>query len=107
MAYIRIFCINCSQSHDIYSTNCTEPSANICPFCGARITRQLWETSVVTALEAVQEANKAISRDSRLKGAPKLVISILDDKPIRRRSDLWTETTREKDPSCQNGKLTR
>lgn len=64
MAYLKIHCETCGDTWEVYHRDRdANDKARQCPHCNAKIDWHVWRNEVVPALEAVHNANAALSQD--------------------------------------------
>lgn len=63
MGMLRVKCLACGQSWEVYRHNKQYGAARTCPHCGERIDAKTWEENVLVAYDMMQEANLELMQD--------------------------------------------
>lgn len=79
---IRVTCGQCKRTFDIYWRDIKNPAANVCPYCGGAIDRELWENSVIAAAAAALDCNMELEKYATGYKKPCYSISFLQRKEI-------------------------
>lgn len=58
MGFLVVTCRACGQKYTLHGDMVLSTSANICPSCSAEIQRSFWDSHIVPAWAAFEDANR-------------------------------------------------
>lgn len=65
-SYMKIHCFSCGGDWNICEgSDWKAPGARMCPHCGNKVDRAIWETQVLPAFNLFADANRELEKDSR------------------------------------------
>ncbi len=64
-SYMKIHCFSCGGNWKIYDgDNWNAPDARVCPHCGNKVDRAIWENQVLPAFNMFADANRDLAKDN-------------------------------------------
>lgn len=80
MGTLRIRCNSCGEVFDVRGNRLDRPAVNSCPYCGVTMPRELWDSIIVPAVGALDDANTALENAHIAGNAPLFRIGYVPSK---------------------------